>query len=132
MDVPYAIFEVKKDEKFTDFDKVRARIEQLTNEEAGGQKNIVDKEIVLTVYSPTAPDLTVIDLPGITRNPVGDQPKNIEEITRNMAERFFLPATVALKLTLPKLDSSRTREPSYCALLQLMLISPPQMHFKQQ
>eukprot|EP00331_Platyophrya_macrostoma_P003937 CAMPEP_0176413694 /NCGR_PEP_ID=MMETSP0127-20121128/4845_1 /TAXON_ID=938130 /ORGANISM="Platyophrya macrostoma, Strain WH" /LENGTH=665 /DNA_ID=CAMNT_0017793511 /DNA_START=36 /DNA_END=2033 /DNA_ORIENTATION=- len=88
LDVPYAIFEVKKDEKFTDFEKVRARIEQLTNEEAGGQKNIVDKEIVLTVYSPTAPDLTVIDLPGITRNPVGDQPKNIEEITRNMAERF--------------------------------------------
>ena len=89
MDVPYAVFEARKDEKFTDFDKVRMRIEQLTNEEAGGQKNIIDKEIVLTVYSPNAPDLTVIDLPGITRNPVGDQPKNIEEITRNMAGRYI-------------------------------------------
>mgnify|MGYP003878041433 FL=1 len=88
VDVPYAIFEVKKDEKMTDFDKVRLRIEELTNQEAGGQKNIVDKAIVLTVYSPSAPDLTVIDLPGITRNPVGDQPKNIEEITRNMVERY--------------------------------------------
>jgi len=87
VDVPYAIFEVNKNEKMTDFDKVREKIESLTNEEAGGQKNIVDKEIVLTVYSANSPDLTVIDLPGITRNPVGDQPKNIEEITRNMAGR---------------------------------------------
>lgn len=87
MDVPYAIFDVKKEDKYTDFDKVRTRIEELTNDEAGGQKNIVDRPIILTVWSPTAPDLTVIDLPGITRNPVGDQPKNIEEITRNMVER---------------------------------------------
>ena len=90
VDIPYAVFEVKKDEKMTDFEKVRQRIEQLTNDEAGGQKNIVDKEIIMTVYSANAPDLTVIDLPGITRNPIGDQPKNIEEITRNMADRYSL------------------------------------------
>ena len=29
--------------------------------------NIIDKPIVLTIYSPTCPDLTLIDLPGITR-----------------------------------------------------------------
>ena len=65
--------------------------------EAGGQKNIVDKEIVLTVYSANAPDLTVIDLPGITRNPVGDQPKNIERRLRDyqetgrLVERWWKP-----------------------------------------
>lgn len=114
------MFEQKKDEKMTDFDKVRQRIEEFTNQEAGGQKNIVDKEIVLTVYAPNAPDLTVIDLPGITRNPVGDQPKNIEEITRNMAERSFdlrnFPSFF------PAIDSLRTKEPLSCASLQLMLI----------
>lgn len=34
------------------------------------------------------PDLTLIDLPGINRVPVGDQPDNIEEITKNMAKRY--------------------------------------------
>ena len=49
---PYGIFDVNKNEKFTDFDKVREKIEELTNQEAGGQKNIVDKPIILTVYAP--------------------------------------------------------------------------------
>ena len=41
-------------------------------------KNIVDKPIVLTVYSHTCPDLTMIDLPGITRIPIDGQDANIE------------------------------------------------------
>lgn len=40
------------------------------------------------VYSPTVPDLTLVDLPGITRIPVGDQPANIEEITKNLVRRY--------------------------------------------
>jgi dynamin 1-like protein len=42
----------------------------LTDKVAGGKKNIVDKPIVLNIYSPTCPDLTLIDLPGITRIPL--------------------------------------------------------------
>ena len=43
--------------------------------------------ILLSVYSPACPDLTIIDLPGITRIPINgsDQKQNIEEITKNMA-----------------------------------------------
>ena len=85
---PWAIFEEKKGVKFTDFNKVRETIESLTEEVCAGEKNIVDKPIVLNVYSPTCPDLTLIDLPGVTRVPVGKQPKNIEEITKNMARRY--------------------------------------------
>jgi dynamin 1-like protein len=46
----------------------------------GKSKNIIDKPIVLTVYSHTCPDLTLVDLPGITRIPMSgsDQPDNIE------------------------------------------------------
>jgi dynamin 1-like protein len=29
-------------------------------------------------------DLLLVDLPGITKNPVGDQPKNIEELIKEL------------------------------------------------
>ena len=51
----------------------------------------------MNVYSQTCPDLTLVDLPGVTRVPVGDQPKNIEEITKNMARRYAEdPLTIIL------------------------------------
>ena len=94
---PWARFDEVKDQKFTDFNKVRETIEKLTDDVCAGEKNIVDKPIVLNVYSPTCPDLTLIDLPGITRVPVGKQPKNIEEITKNMAKRYCQdPLTIIL------------------------------------
>ena len=85
---PWAVFEEIKGEKFTDFNKVRETIESLTDKVCVGEKNIVDQPIVLNVYSQTCPDLTLVDLPGVTRVPVGKQPKNIEEITKNMAKRY--------------------------------------------
>ena len=94
---PWAIFDEVKNEKFTDFNKVRETIEKLTDDVCAGEKNIVDKPIVLNVYSQTCPDLTLIDLPGITRVPVGKQPKNIEEITKKMAIRYCEdPMTIML------------------------------------
>lgn len=85
---PWAVFEERKGQKFYDFDKVRQTIEDLTEEVCKGEKNIVDQPIILNVYSPTCPDLTLIDLPGITRVPVGKQPANIEEITKKMAKKY--------------------------------------------
>ena len=94
---PWAIFEERKGTKFTDFIKVRETIEELTDEVCKTNKNIIDKPIVLNVYSQTCPDLTLVDLPGVTRVPVGDQPKNIEEITKNMARRYVDdPLTIIL------------------------------------
>lgn len=85
---PWAVFDEKKNMKFTDFNKVRETIEALTDSVCKIGKNIVDVPIVLNVYSKTCPDLTLIDLPGITRVPVEGQPPNIEEITTNMAIRY--------------------------------------------
>ena len=55
-------------------------IDELTDKICGKSKNIVDKPIVLSIYSHTCPDLTMVDLPGITRIPMAgsDQPDNIE------------------------------------------------------
>ena len=94
---PWAVFEERKGTKFTDFVKVRETIEALTDEVCGKDKNILDKPIVLNVYSQTCPDLTLVDLPGVTRVPIEGQPKNIEEITKNMAVRYIEdPLTIIL------------------------------------
>jgi len=87
---PWAIFEVQKDLKYTDFDKVRLKIEALTDEIAGSKKGIVNDPIILTMYSNDCPDLTLIDLPGITRIPLknSDQKENIEQITKDMALQY--------------------------------------------
>ena len=51
------------------------------------------------------PDLTLVDLPGITRVPVGDQPDNIEEITKNMAIRYIDdPLTIILCVIAANVD----------------------------
>ena len=102
---PWAIFEERKGVKFTDFIKVRETIEALTDEVCKSNKNIKDKPIVLNVYSQTCPDLTLVDLPGITRVPVGDQPDNIEEITKNMAIRYIDdPLTIILCVIAANVD----------------------------
>lgn len=94
---PWAKFEDMGEQKFTNFDDVRRGIERLTDEIAGTRKDIIDRPIVLTVYSCSCPDLTLIDLPGITRIPVGDQPQDIERITKEMAYKYVSdPRTIIL------------------------------------
>jgi len=94
---PYAIFEERKGIKFTDFIKIRETIENLTDELCKTNKNIVDKPIILNVYSQTCPDLTLIDLPGVQRVKVGCCSRNIEEITLNIAKRYVDdPLTIIL------------------------------------
>ena len=48
-----------------------------------------DTPIHVRVNKPGIPDLTLIDLPGITRNPVGDQPDNIEELIKSMISKYI-------------------------------------------
>lgn len=67
---PWAEFEELKGKKFTDFRKVRDAIVELTDKVAGTNGNIVDIPIVVNIHSHTCPDLTLIDLPGITRIPL--------------------------------------------------------------
>lgn len=43
---------------------MRDTINMLTDKVAGQNKGIVNKPIILTIYSSICPDLTLIDLPG--------------------------------------------------------------------
>jgi len=90
---PWAEFEERKDIKFTDFTKLEETIEELTEELSG----IINKPIILNIYSQTCPDLTLFDLPGIYRVPIGDCPKNIELITQNITQKYIEePLTIIL------------------------------------
>ena len=78
---PYAIFEGDdSNKKYTDFSAVRDNIQKLTDDLAGTQGNIVNDPIKLKVFSTDCPDLTIIDLPGITRIDMKGQ-KDIEKVT---------------------------------------------------
>ena len=86
---PYGVFLHKPDVKFSNFDNIRTEIEKETDAMTGTNKGISDVPINLKIYSPTVTNLTLIDLPGITKVPVGDQPDNIEQVIENMVLRYI-------------------------------------------
>lgn len=44
--------------------------------------------INLRIFSPNVVTLTLVDLPGLTRVPVGDQPKDIERQIKDMLMKY--------------------------------------------
>lgn len=55
-----------------------------TEREAGLNKGVSEKQIRLKITSPNVLNMTLVDLPGITKVPVGDQPNDIEARIRKM------------------------------------------------
>ncbi|OQV25577.1 Dynamin-1-like protein [Hypsibius exemplaris] len=84
-----ATFSHKPDIIFTKPSKMRQEIEQRTNEIAGKGKNVVHERIVLKISSPSFIDLTLVDLPGLMKNPVGDQPLDIEDQTKELIMSYI-------------------------------------------
>ncbi|CAF4050745.1 unnamed protein product [Adineta steineri] len=64
-------------------------IEDETKKLAGNQKNVVHDLIELQVEDPNVRDLTLVDLPGIARNPISDQPKDIYKQTTDLIKHFI-------------------------------------------
>uniref|UniRef100_A0A8C9Y9T3 Dynamin-2 n=1 Tax=Sander lucioperca TaxID=283035 RepID=A0A8C9Y9T3_SANLU len=87
--VEYAEFLHCKGRKFVDFDEVRLEIEAETERITGSNKGISAIPINLRVYSPNVLNLTLIDLPGMTKVAVGDQPQDIEHQIRDMLMQFI-------------------------------------------
>ena len=93
---PWSIFEEWKRQKFNDFNKVKRWLKHY-DEVCKEDKNIVDKPIILNVYSQTCPDLILVDLSVVIRVAVGKQPKNIEQITKDIAIWYIKdPLTIIL------------------------------------
>lgn len=72
------------EKRFYDFSEIRAEIQAETEREAGLNKGVSEKQIRLKITSPNVLNMTLVDLPGITKVPVGDQPNDIEARIRKM------------------------------------------------
>jgi len=74
-----------------DEDNISVAINDATNEIAGHGKAISNSPLTLVVKKDGVPDLTMVDLPGITRVPVHGQPENIYEQISEMIMEYIRP-----------------------------------------
>uniref|UniRef100_H3C0Z3 Dynamin-1-like protein n=1 Tax=Tetraodon nigroviridis TaxID=99883 RepID=H3C0Z3_TETNG len=94
-----------KDKIFTDFNDIRQEIESETERLSGNNKGISDEPIHLKIFSPHVVNLTLVDLPGITKVPVGDQPKDIEVQVRDLILKHISnPNCIILAVTAANTD----------------------------
>ncbi|KAJ7942869.1 Dynamin [Quillaja saponaria] len=84
----YAEFLHAPRKKFTDFASVRKEIQDETDRITGKTKQISNIPIHLSIYSPNVVNLTLIDLPGLTKVAVEGQPDSIVEDIENMVRSY--------------------------------------------
>ncbi|CAF0802794.1 unnamed protein product [Rotaria sordida] len=102
----FAIFTHIKNKIYTDFNEIRHEIEAETDR-LGGKKNISHEPITLKIYSPKVVTLTLVDLPGLTKVPVEDQPADIETQVRNLIMHYISnPNAIILAITPANVDFS--------------------------
>ncbi|XP_022048465.1 dynamin-1-like protein isoform X4 [Acanthochromis polyacanthus] len=94
-----------KNKIYTDFEEIRQEIETETERISGNNKGISDEPIHLKIFSPHVVNLTLVDLPGITKVPVGDQPKDIEiQIREQILKYISNPNSIILAVTAANTD----------------------------
>ncbi|KAJ2641606.1 vacuolar protein sorting-associated protein 1, partial [Coemansia sp. RSA 1285] len=90
---------------FFDFDEIREEIVNDTDKKTGKNLGISPLPINLRVFSPKVLTLTLVDLPGLTKVPVGDQPKDIERQIREMILTYISkPNAIILAVTAANTD----------------------------
>ncbi|KAL0426122.1 UNVERIFIED_CONTAM: Dynamin-related protein 5A [Sesamum radiatum] len=85
----YAEFGHLPRKRFTDFAAVRKEIADETDRETGRSKQISTVPIYLSIYSPNVVNLTLIDLPGLTKVAVEGQPDSIVMDIENMVRSYI-------------------------------------------
>ena len=91
--------------KFEDFDHIRLEIIAETDRICGKNSGVSNVPICLKIFSPHVIDLTLVDLPGITKIPVGDQPSDIELRVRELIVQYISkPNCLILAVTAANTD----------------------------
>ncbi|KAJ1730167.1 vacuolar protein sorting-associated protein 1 [Coemansia biformis] len=91
--------------KFFNFDEIRDEIVSDTEKKTGKNLGISPVPINLRIFSPNVLTLTLVDLPGLTKVPVGDQPKDIERQIREMIMTYInKPNAIILAVTAANSD----------------------------
>ncbi len=110
-------------QKFTDFNEIRAEIDRETEKTTGKNAGVSPNPINLRILSPNVVTLTLVDLPGLTKVPVGDQPKDIEKLIKDM----ILKVATFLFILLPIKRSFQNQMPSSWLSLAQIPIWPTLM-----
>ncbi|XP_038603974.1 dynamin-1-like protein [Tachyglossus aculeatus] len=101
----WATFLHCKHKTFTDFNEIRQEIENETERMTGTNKGISPEPLYLKIFSPQVLNLTLVDLPGITKVPVGDQPPDIEGQVKAMILSYISnPNCLLLAVTAANTD----------------------------
>ena len=101
----YCIFNHKPNQIITDFSRVADEIIIETNRIAGRNKAISDEPIILQIFSQNLIDLTLVDLPGLVKVPVGDQPDNIDLLVKKIVLDFISnPNAIILAISPANVD----------------------------
>ncbi|XP_058100432.1 dynamin-related protein 5A-like isoform X2 [Magnolia sinica] len=85
----YAEFLHLPRKKFTDFALVRKEISDETDRETGRTKQVSTVPIHLSIYSPNVVNLTMIDLPGLTKVAIDGQSESIVQDIEIMVRSFI-------------------------------------------
>ncbi|KAI8337197.1 Dynamin central region-domain-containing protein [Chlamydoabsidia padenii] len=92
-------------QKFYKFEDIREEIVRDTELKTGKNLGISPQPINLRIFSPNVLTLTMVDLPGLTKVPVGDQPKDIEKQIRDMLLKYITkPNAIILAVTAANQD----------------------------
>ncbi|XP_045763913.1 dynamin-1-like protein isoform X7 [Maniola jurtina] len=101
----WAKFLHTKEKIYSNFDEIRQEIERETDRMAGNNKGICPEPINLKIFSTRVVNLTLVDLPGITKVPIGDQPEDIENQIRNLIIKYIAnPNSIILAVTAANTD----------------------------
>ncbi|KAM3164842.1 Dynamin-related protein DNM1 [Lachancea thermotolerans] len=91
--------------RFYDFGEIRQEIENETARIAGKNKGISRIPINLKVFAPRVLNLTLVDLPGITKVPIGEQPADIEKQIKNLILEYVAkPNCIILAISPANVD----------------------------
>uniref|UniRef100_A0AAQ4NVI1 Dynamin-1-like protein n=1 Tax=Gasterosteus aculeatus aculeatus TaxID=481459 RepID=A0AAQ4NVI1_GASAC len=94
-----------KSKTYTDFEEIRQEIDAETERISGNNKGVSDEPIHLKIFSPHVVNLTLVDLPGLTKVPVGDQPKDIELQIKELIYKYISnPNSIILAVTAANTD----------------------------
>jgi replication fork clamp-binding protein CrfC len=72
-----------------------------TDRVCGRNKDISSAPLIVKVYSRNVVDLTLVDLPGMTKIPTGDQPMDIERKILDLCYQFVTPKTAIIMAVSP-------------------------------
>jgi dynamin 1-like protein len=90
----------RRGEKLCESDEVMRAIEAETEKAAGKNKGVTSVPLRLSFHSRRVLDLLLVDLPGLTKIPVGEQPPDIESKVLDIVMPFIKnPNTLILAVS---------------------------------